>query len=307
MSRHAIAPLLLVPVVLLLAFAPSDASAQACPPVGADRAALMALKQAKFAVADEARRQALAISLLDCLDSPDPALRDGLAFEALSTWLRGDLLSVATRSKIRDSLLVRLDPASPDDSGFGKPFAALVLSEIARTDLIAPWLTPAQRQVLVDTSATYMEGIADYRGFDDREGWRHAVAHDADLMMQLARNPALEKPQLDRMLAAIATQVAPRAGHAYIHGEPERLVRPVLFIAARGLVTDAERVAWFRLITSPSPNASWPEAVSSSAGLARRHDVRAFLLALHLAAMDSTSTGVKAMGAEALAALKTFD
>lgn len=307
MNRHAIAPLLLVPVVLLLTFASPSASAQACPPAGADRAALVALKQAKFAIADDARRQALAVSLLACLDSPDPTLRDGLAFEALSAWMRADLLTVPTRATIRDRLIARLEPAAPDADGFGKPFAALVLSEIARTDLIAPWLTPAQRNTLVDTSARYMESIRDYRGFDDRAGWRHAVAHDADLMMQLARDPALDKPQLDRMLAAIATQVAPRAGHAYIHGEPERLVRPVLFIAARGLVTDAERAAWFGSITSPSPNATWADAYSSSAGLARRHDVRAFLLALHVAAMDSASPGVKAMGVEARAALKAFD
>jgi hypothetical protein len=49
--------------------------------------------------------------------------------------------------------------------------------------------------------------VSDYRGFDDKEGWRHGVAHGSDWLMQLALNPALDRGQLDQMLAAIATQV----------------------------------------------------------------------------------------------------
>jgi hypothetical protein len=307
MTRHVLAPLLLLPVVLLLTFASPAASAQGCPPAGTNRAALTALKAANFAIADDGRRQKLAISLLACLESPDPELRDRLGFEALSSWMRADLLTIPTRAAIRDTLVARLDSDAPDTEGFAKPFAALTLSEVARTDLVTPWLTVQQRTTLVDASARYMESIRDYRGFDDREGWRHAVAHDADLMMQLARNRALEKAQLDRLLAAIATQVAPRPGHAYVYGEPERLARPVLFIAARGLITDAERAAWFQAITDPAPNARWTDAYSSTAGLARRHDVRAFLIALTLGGSDSESPAVKAMVADALVALKSFN
>lgn len=39
--------------------------------------------------------------------------------------------------------------------------------------------------------------ICDYRSFDERDGWRHAVAHAADLLMRLALNPALTGTQLD--------------------------------------------------------------------------------------------------------------
>src|SRR5690606_22331598 len=100
-------------------------------------------------------------------------------------------------------------------------------------------LTPAQRIALVTTATTYVEGVRDWRGFDETDGWRHGVAHGADLLMQLALNPALEKPQLDPILAAVARQVAP-AGHFYIYGEPERLARPVVFALQRGLHDDVE-------------------------------------------------------------------
>lgn len=291
----------------LLALAFSAQAFAGCPPTGWDTTALATLKTAKFDLPDNAKRQVLAVDLLDCLESPNPVLRDGTGFEALSTWMRAGALTPATLATIRDRLEARLDPARADVAGFGQPFAALVLSEVARTDLVAAWMTPADRKRLVDVASIYMESITDYRGFDDREGWRHGVAHDADLLMQLARNPALEKPQLDRMLAAIASQVAPKAGPAYSHGEPERLVRPVMFIAARGLISDAERDAWFARLADPAPAASWPASYSSSVGLARRHDVRAFLLALNYAGFESKDPGRKAMADAALASLRAFD
>jgi hypothetical protein len=51
--------------------------------------------------------------------------------------------------------------------------------------------------------------VRDYRGFDTAEGWRHGVAHGADLALQLVLNPAVDKPQIERLLAAVGRQVAP--------------------------------------------------------------------------------------------------
>ena len=45
-----------------------------------------------------------------------------------------------------------------DTNGFQQPFAALVLSEVARTDRIDPWMTPAMRSELVTAAATYLAG-----------------------------------------------------------------------------------------------------------------------------------------------------
>jgi hypothetical protein len=60
-------------------------AAAACPPPGWDEAALEVLRAARFELADDARREALAEDLLDCLADPRPWLRDAIAFEALPT------------------------------------------------------------------------------------------------------------------------------------------------------------------------------------------------------------------------------
>jgi hypothetical protein len=251
------------------------------------------LKAKAYAVEATADRQALALSLLDCLASPDPALRDGVAFEAWSTWLRADAIDLPTRQLALSRLQSQIAPAATDADGFRQPFAALVLSEIARTDRKQAWLEPQQRAELVEAAARYLESVRDYRGFVGGEGWRHGVAHGSDLLMQLALNPALDKAQLDRILAAVAAQVAP-PDHAYVFGEAERLARPALYVAVRGLHSEAEWTAWFAKVAAP-PAAGWPSVFNDAAGLTRRHDLRAFLLGVYAQARDSKQAGVQSM------------
>ena len=69
-----------------------------------------------FAVEDAVKRNALALGLPGCLSSPDPALRDGIAYEALAQWMRRDQLDLATRRRLRDRLLAMLQ--EPDAEGF---------------------------------------------------------------------------------------------------------------------------------------------------------------------------------------------
>ena len=289
---------------LALALAGSQAlAATSCPPEGWSRDDLQTLKAGDFKVQTDDRRARLALDLLDCLASPDPALRDSIAFEAWSTWLRADQLDVATRSAALEQLLPRIAPQAAAGDGFAAPFAALVLSEIARTDRIAPWMSPAARDRLLAAGAEYLASVHDYRGFDEREGWRHGVAHGADLMLQLALNPALDKAQLDRIFTAVARQVAP-PGHAYVFGKPARLARPVLYGALRGLHSQADWDAWFESLTSPAPAPTWREAVATQSGLARRHDLRAFLLEIQVEIADDPRPALAAMRPAVQAALK---
>lgn len=292
-----------LPLLLVLWLLCATASA-ACPPPGYDSDQLAALRTKAFVLDDDAARNRLALALLDCLGAADPTLRDGTAFEALSVWLRGDLLTPTTRESLLDSLLLMLQPTTPDDAGFRRPFAALVLSEVARTDRIAPWLDTTQREALVASATHYLLSVDDYRGFDDREGWRHGVAHGSDLLLQLVLNPALNSAQIERALAAIARQVAPPGEHAYVFGEPERLARPVLYAALRETRTPQQWQEWFATLAAPAPLSDWRAAFQSRAGLARRHNVRAFLSAIYLGSRDTEEPKLAPLAPMALAALR---
>lgn len=273
---------------------------EACPPEGTDAGSLQLLRQQDFVVEDAAARNTLALRLLGCLSSPDPTLRDGIAYEAITAWLRSDALEADTRVRLRDSLYAVLQ--APDAEGFARPFAALALSEVARTDRVAPWMSPAERVAMVDQAVAYLRSVRDYRGFDDAQGWRHGVAHGSDWLMQLALNPALERAQLESMLAAIATQAVPESAHAYVFGEPGRLARPVLYIARRGLLVDADWSAWF--LGLPARIGEREKAYSDSAWLARRHDLLAFLTSVYLEADQSADAQIKALKGPVVLALK---
>jgi hypothetical protein len=282
MNRTALASLALAGIILA-----STALAQTCPPAGTSRAQLLELKSHEFELPDAARRQALALDLVACLGSTDPTLRDGIAFEALAAWMRGKQLSPATVSAIRDRLVAQLAPDSPDPAGVQRPFAALVLAEVARVDRVEPFMTDQQLQQLVDAGTRYLQSVRDYRGFDEREGWRHGVAHSSDLMLQLAVNPRTSKAQLDQMLAAIATQIAPAGEHSYIYGEGDRLAQAVFYIAKRKLHTADEWSKWFQQVAAPAPLANWGDAWTSQRGIAKHHNTMQFLTTLYLYVRES--------------------
>jgi len=241
-------------------------------------------------------------ALTACLASPDPELRDQFAYTTLARILR-DQRPATDQLQF---LSVRLDQLlqQPDPSGVAHPFAILVLAEVARTDRIEAWMSAAQRQALVDKASSFLENVSDYRGFDPQVGWRHGVAHGADLAMQLTLNPALSEIQQLQLLRAIGRQVAP--GHAYRFGEPERLARPVLFIARRDELEQQDWTDWFAALMDPAPLSSWEAAWNDADGLARRHNLRAFALEIYLNATLSEQPGIQALKPRALEVMQAL-
>jgi hypothetical protein len=270
-------------LIIMLGLLPAIAAA--CPPAGMSRTALVALKEAKGEVADNARRQALALGLLACLGDPDPVLRDDVAFGLLASWMRSRKLDPATVTHIRTTGLASLKQA--DAQGFAQPFAALVLAEVARADRIAPYLSASERAELVQAGAHYLATVRDYRGYDEQQGWRHGVAHAADMMMQLALNGALVKQDQQRILSAVAAQLTAAGAQSppqfFHYGEGERLAMPVFLLAARAELAPAEWEAWFgTLAVNPSDN-----GVPGQAQLAHRHNVKSFMMSLYVLLSES--------------------
>ncbi len=241
-------------------------------------------------------------ALVVCLASPDPELRDQLAYTGLANLLRDHRPTVEQLEFLTGQLYKLLQ--QPDPAGVAHPFGILVLAEVARTDRIEAWMSPGQRQDLVDKACSYLEAISDYRGFDPQVGWRHGVAHGADLAMQLTLNPALSRAQQLQLMRAIAQQVAP--GHAYHFGEPERLARPVLFIARRDELEQEDWQSWFAELADPAPLSNWGAVWQDADGLARRHNLRAFALEIYLNATLSEESGIQALEPRALELLRAI-
>lgn len=234
---------------------------------------------------DDAQAGVRMEALLDCLADPDPSARDDFAFTTFAAALRSKDFPVeqVRRAQVR---LVAMVSGPDDAAGVQRPFAAVALAEVARYDRLSPFLDVASRRDLVAQACAFMRGVRDYRGFVPGEGWRHGVAHGADLLMQLALNPALDAADGPAMLGAIAAQVAPPGNHSYIHGESARLVRPVLFLAATGKASDADLAAFFGQL-KPDQSSRWTAAYASIEGLAAVHNSRAFATTMLVEALRS--------------------
>lgn len=228
--------------------------------------------------------------LIACLDAAAPELRDGFAFTEFAVVLRTGNVPDNELQNLKSTLLSMLAAADEDENGFRGPFAVLALSEIARTDRISPWMSEEERLELVTAGADYLETLSDYRGFIEGEGWRHGVAHTADLFMQLALSDRVSLTEAEIILNAVSNKVAPGNAPAYTFGEPERLARPVIFLARAGLL-DHERAAdAFQSLWPDEADTRWQAPYASEAGLVALHNTKAFANAIYLSAAVSPAT-----------------
>ena len=241
--------------------------------------------------------------LLDCFDHPDPAIRDQWVFESLSQLLRGGKVDADGIAAAIDRLQPALNESEASSpaaksalvatGGFRQPFAALLLSELVRADRVTPALPAERVDRLAQSASEYLSSISDYRAFDQTQGWRHGVAHGADLLLQLAVHPALGKQRQSDFLPALKLQIRTDT-LAYTHAEPERLARAAYYLHQRGDVGAESWTQWLTELAAPAPLDNWGQAYQREQDLRRRHNVLAFLQALGFAARQGG-------GAQALA------
>lgn len=279
----------------VLSLVPAVAAGQGCPPPQLSAARLRALPGEGFVVGDSLR-MALAPALVACLADRDPVLRDEVAFTGLSTWMRGKLLPPAVVQAIGTRALALLQ-APRDTAVFAQSFAALVLSEVVRADRVDSVLAPDLLAAIAREGQRHLGEIRDYRGFHPIEGWRHDLAHSADLLLQLGLNSRVPSTVLEGWLTAFAPHVDGRGTHVFLEGEPERLTRAVVNIARRGVVAPAFWDQWLARLGDPGPLGSWGRAFETPAGRIRRQN----LLAL-LHAIDFTLRAAPFEGSDALRA-----
>lgn len=211
-----------------------------------DRAAWVTLAQNGHAIPDGRSAIDLLVEANALLGSPDPVLRDDVAFGAAERWIRegkiapDDLrrLLAMWRTNTADGL-----GTSGDDRVFKRSFSALCLSLIAARDLAAPFLEPAEVQAFFDAMLDYFDNEADLRGFDQTRGWMHSVAHTSDTLKFLARNPKLAAGADARLLRAVTTKID-SAPTVFAWGENHRMALALQSAVRRPDADGGALAAW---------------------------------------------------------------
>jgi hypothetical protein len=188
-----------------------------------------------FAVPPGASAFALAQELTPWLASPDPELRDTLAYTILDVWIRHGQLTNADLFTLLPSLQQNLTSGigeSGTDSVFKRSFSALTLASFAERDLRQPFLSPARYRDLLAAALAYLRDERDIRGFDPVKGWIHSTAHTADLLGALARSPHFTPADQQALFTAVEQRLQ-SAGHIYTFGEQDRLGVTLLSVIIR--------------------------------------------------------------------------
>src|SRR5882724_136948 len=130
------------------------------------------------------------------LGSPDPELRDDLAYSILDVWIvHRNQLSATELNSLESEWATNLRAGIGEtgtDSVFRRSFSALCLAALAERDLKSPFLGETGYRKLLDDSLIYLRQERDLRGFDPVKGWIHSTAHTADLLASLAASPLFQ-------------------------------------------------------------------------------------------------------------------
>ena len=220
----------------------------------------------------------LTTELTTMLGSPDPHVRDGLAYPTLATWIdRGvyDELLVGLGDGMAAGLTVGLGEHGTD-SVFRRTFSVLVLAEcIDRNNQVD--LVPSDKLMeWGDRVATWYLREKDVRGFVLDKGWAHAIAHGADAIGVLARSPHLGRNELTVLLDVIADRVLAPVDEPFVHGEPDRMVLATMTILRRNIVPLAVVEPWVVRVTGGAHRAGrdgnpYPSTFNAEAFLRSLH------------------------------------
>ncbi len=231
------------------------------------------------AAPDDGDPNVLALPLAECLASANAELRDRIAYELLTYWLREGRITPATAEDLRS----RLQPwllRNESEWVLGRAFAALVLSELVRFDTgTRRWDRSTVNAVLED-ALDALASERDFRGLDGDLGWIHAIAHQSDLLWRLARHPLIGEAELAAILEGVASKVAPEGNHPYVFGEFDRLARVIAAVTERELLAADVLESWIAHLARPRHISEWRQAFASPAGMAELHNTKGFLRAL---------------------------
>jgi len=213
-----------------------------------DRAYWQEIAKNKYAVPEHESADALAQELSPLLASPDPELRDELAYSILARWIYRGKISTPQLIVLTDEWRANLKSGLGEvgtNSVLKRSFSALCLSSMAAREAKSPVMGAERYHQLVAEGIAYLQAERDLRGYDAKLHWIHSTAHTADLLAALADSALLTKDEEKAILSAIVARLA-TAPEVYTQGEQDRLAAAVVAVIRRSDFQTADFELWLK-------------------------------------------------------------
>lgn len=233
----------------------------------------------------------LTAELTVMLGSPDPEIRDGIAWAALSTWLEQgvyDELIPGLGDGMAAGLVTGLTRSGKsavpgDHSVLRRAMSARALGACLRVGGARGLVSGTTVLRWGDLLAGWFLREPDSRAHLPGAGEARALARGAEALAELAASPFLQAPELTVVLDIVADRALDPGTTPLISGELDAMAGAVRAALLRGLIPTSVTIPWLaRIAAGAHPGAHLTRETQLSDPWVACHNSQALLRALHL-------------------------
>lgn len=178
-------------------------------------------------------------SMMLHIGSLDSELRDDLIYGSFYEWIHEkNLLEHALLTELLEkclnNLLYKGIEERESDFVFTRTFTSLLIALILFRDNADDFLSQQKIADCKDKILAYLAAEKDVRGYVPVKGWAHSVAHTADAIDELVKNPKLNKASYIEIVSSLFNAIL-QENYAFIHNEDERILVPIFTMLGHGL------------------------------------------------------------------------
>lgn len=178
-------------------------------------------------------------SMMLHIGSLDSELRDNLIYGSFYELIREkNLLEHSLLTELLEeclnNLLCKGIEERESDLVFTRTFTSLLIALILYRDNVDDFLSEHKINECKDRVLAYLSAETDVRGYVPVKGWAHSIAHMADAIDELVKNPKLNKASYIEVVGTLFNAIL-QEDYAFIHNEDERILVPIFTMLEHGL------------------------------------------------------------------------
>lgn len=181
----------------------------------------------------------LTTAMIREIGNVDPVLRDNLIYSSFcqmivqGVYSHEELSTILKTCMDTEHLFFKIGEVETD-SVFTRSFSSLIIGVILHVNLKKDFLTPDEIENIHTLLVKYLDQEQDIRGLVPEKGWAHSIAHVADALDELVKQPSLSTESVENVFTAILNKMTYDKSH-FLYDEDERMVIPVMAMLKRGL------------------------------------------------------------------------
>lgn len=181
----------------------------------------------------------LTTAMIREIGNVDPVLRDNLIYSSFcqmivqGVYSHEELSTILKTCMDTEHLFFKIGEVEAD-SVFTRSFSSLIIGVFLHVNLKNDFLTPDEIENIHTLLVKYLDQEQDVRGLVPEKGWAHSIAHVADALDELVKQPSLSMESVEKVFTAILNKMTYDKSH-FLYDEDERMVIPVMAMLKRGL------------------------------------------------------------------------